>query len=45
MGGTNSNPFREGGELLSEYTITHKTPDHFLTYLTHKRTQKEYLLR
>lgn len=45
MGTSNSNPFREGGQLLSEYSVTQKDTEHFLTYLTHKYTHKEYLLR
>lgn len=38
MGATSSNPFREGGELMSEFHITGKMPEQFLTFLTHKRS-------
>jgi hypothetical protein len=45
MGGSQGNPFRVGGDLMNDYTIDSKNNDLFLTYLTHKQTQKGYLLR
>lgn len=45
MGASSNNPFREGGELMSDFTVTSKNPEAFLTYLTHKRTEKEYVMR
>lgn len=45
MGPHNSNPFKAGGELLSDYTVTGKNQDLFITYLLHKKTGKEHLLR
>lgn len=45
MGQSNTNPFREGGDLMSEYTIDGKLPELSITFLTHKKTKKEYLLR
>jgi len=40
MGQNSTNPFREGGQLMSEYTIDCKSPELFLTYLTHDKTKK-----
>lgn len=45
MGQSNSNPFREGGELMSEYSIEGRQLEQSLTFLSHKKTKKEYLLR
>ena len=44
MGASSNNPFKSG-QLLSEYTVTGKNAEMFITYLTHKRTGKEFLLR
>ena len=45
MGGSHGNPFRQGGELLSQYIITGKNQELFITYLTQKKNNKDYLLR
>jgi hypothetical protein len=45
MGQNSNNPFKEGGELMADYLVTNKKPELFLTFLTHKKTKKEFLLR
>ena len=45
MGGSHGNPFREGGELYNEFTITDKNQELFLTYLNQKKTNKDFILR
>jgi len=45
MGQTSNNPFKEGGQFISDYTVQGKNIDLCLTYLIHKKTQREYLLR
>jgi len=45
MGQNQSNPFKEGGELMSEYRIDSRDLEYNQTYLTHLRTDKEFLLK
>ena len=45
MGPSHKNPFQEGGEVLSQYVVNQASRETSLTYLTHKRTHKQYLLR
>jgi hypothetical protein len=45
MGQNQTNPFREGGELMTDFQIQERIPELFLTFLKHKSSNKEYLLR
>lgn len=45
MGTTSSNPFREGGELMSDFIVTNKNSEAFLTFLAHNRNGREYVMR
>jgi hypothetical protein len=44
MGGNQTQIFQQG-EPLTNYDIIQKVPEHNLSYLKHKITQKEYLIR
>ena len=44
MGGNQSAIFQQG-EPLSNYEVVQKVPEHNISYLKHKTTNKEYLIR